>query len=48
MWRHGIVEEVVGMFEIAAAAGIEVEISLDVGDAGQGSSYEKTSVSLRT
>src|SRR5258708_26121983 len=35
--RNGIVEEVVGLFEIAAAGGIEVEIGLDVGDAGQGS-----------
>src|ERR1700678_339031 len=35
--RNGIVEEVFGLFEIAAAAGIEVEIGLYVGDAGQGS-----------
>jgi hypothetical protein len=31
-----ILEEVVGLFEIATAAGIEVEVGLNVGDAGQG------------
>jgi|SRR5580692_638321 len=35
--HKGIVDEVVGLFEIAAAAGIRVEIGLNVGDVGQGS-----------